>query len=171
MRDLPGPIKDFIVALTDDTLSPAYMLINHEHGLVDWGGDLDDYGISKLKRGMDVGEHVSFMTGVLPLATKSLFLPNIHAKDHVFANVYVFSREEGTWVLMLDTTGDVAKRKVAQQKLYESQLAANQLVRENESLYEVNAILEELVRERTAELSQTILQLKSELAKRDTDKP
>jgi len=168
MRDLPGPIKEFILALTDDTLSPAYMLINHQHGLVDWGGDLDDYGISKLKREMDVSEHVSFMTGVLPLKTKSLFLPHMHAKDHVFANVYIFGREEGTWVLLLDSTGEVAKRKVAQQKLYESQLVANQLTRENESLYQVNAVLEELVKERTAELSQTILQLKSELAKRDT---
>lgn len=166
MRDLPGPIKEFLLALTDDMLSPAYMLVNDEVGLVDWGGDLNDYGITHLKRGMDVSEQVPFMTGILPLPTKNLFLPNIHAKDHIFANVYFFTRQEGTWVLLLDSTGEVAKRKVAQQKLYDSRLAADHLTRENESLYQVNAVLEELVRERTAELSQTILQLKSELAKR-----
>ena len=166
MRDLPTPIKDFILALTDDTLSPAYLLTSEVHGLVDWGGDVEAYGISNLKREINVGDSVPFLIGVLPLETNNLFLPNVETKEGVFANVYLFNREEGTWVLLLDSSADVAGRKKTQQKLYDSKLNAADLERENESLYKANVVLEDIVRQRTVELSETILKLQNELALR-----
>lgn len=166
MTDLPAPIRDFILALTDETLSPAFLLLTDDGGLVEWGGDLDAYGIQGLKRSADVSEHISFLIGLLPLGSDSVFLPHIQTKADVYADVYLFKRDQGTWVLLLDSTADTAKRLQMQQKLYDSRLQVSDLEREGEALYKANAFLEELVRERTADLSQTVLRLQQELAER-----
>lgn len=167
MSELPSPIRDFILTLTDETLTPAYLLVSEKNGLAEWGGDLESYGIRELEKNMDVTEHVSFLAGLLPLGTSSLFLPRVQTKTDVFADVYLFTREQGTWVLLLDATVDTAKRLGMQQKLYNSRLQVTELEREGDALYKANAVLEEMVRERTAELTQTILQLKQELAERE----
>ncbi|HEY6118953.1 MAG TPA: hypothetical protein VIV66_03290 [Pyrinomonadaceae bacterium] len=166
MSNLPSPIRDFILALTDETLSPAFLLLTGEGELVEWGGDLDAYGIKGLRRNVDVTEHISFLLGLLPLGSDSVFLPHIQTTSEVFADVYLFKRDQGTWVLLLDATADTAKRLQLQQKLYDSRLEVSDLEREGEALYKANAVLEGLVRERTADLSNTILRLQQELTER-----
>jgi len=161
--DLPPPIRDFLLALADDTLSPAYLLVN-ETKLVEWGGDLESYGVEGLQKDMDLTDHVAFLTGVLPLADSSLFLPRIQTKTGVFADVYLFGRGFGTWVLLLDATADTLRRYTMQQKLYDSRLEASDLKKEGKALLEANVVLEELVRERTADLMDTILKLRQQLA-------
>jgi len=163
MSNLPAPIREFILALTDETLSPAFLLLTQDGTLVDWGGDLDAYGIRNLKLNADVDEQVSFLIGLLPLGSDSVFLPHIQTTGKVFADVYLFKRDQGTWVLLLDATADTAKRLQLQQKLYDSRLQVSDLEREGEALYKANAVLEELVRERTADLTETILRLQQEL--------
>src|SRR5438034_6509846 len=166
MSSLPSAIRDFILALTDETLSPAFLLLTDNGELVEWGGDLDAYGIKDLRREVDVTEHVSFLMGLLPLGSDSVFLPHIQTTADVFADVYLFKRDQGTWVLFLDATTDTAKRLHMQQKLYDSRLQVSDLEREGEALYKANAFLEELVRERTADLTTTILRLQQELTER-----
>lgn len=167
MSLLPAPIRDFILTLTDETLTPAYLVVSEKNGLADWGGDLESYGIRDLEKEMDVSEQLPFLAGLLPLETNNLFLPRVQTKPGVYADVYLFTREQGTWVLLLDATADSAKRMSMQQKLYDSRLQVTELEREGDALYKANAVLEEKVRERTAELTQTILQLKQELAERE----
>lgn len=167
MSELPAPIRDFILSLADDTLSPAYLLVTDTGTLIEWGGDLESYGIKELERNMDVSQHVTFLSGLLPLATNGLYLPRVQTETEVFADVFLFSREQGTWVLLLDATADTARRLSLQQKLYDSRLLVTDLEREGDALYKANAVLEQLVRERTAELAQTVLQLRQELDARE----
>jgi hypothetical protein len=167
MRELPLPIRDFILSLADDMLSPAYLLVTESGQLVERGGELESYGLKDLPDDRDVSDSVPFLLGVLPLEGKSLFLPHVQTKTGVFADVYVFSRDQGTWILLLDSTEETAQRQNMQQKLYQSRLQVNDLQREGNALYEANAVLEQLVSERTAELSQTILQLRQQLAEID----
>jgi hypothetical protein len=164
--DLPQPIRDFIVALTEDALSPAYLLVDGTT-LAEWGGELAAYGISGLDKGIDVSEHVPFLTGVLPLGESSLFLPRIQTKDEVFADVYIFGREYGTWVLLLDATAETSRRLTMQQQLYDSKLEASGLRKEGKALLNANLVLEDLVRQRTSDLMQTILKLKQQLAENE----
>lgn len=166
MTELPAPIRDFILALTDETLSPGYMLLKDEGALLEWGGNLEAYGIKDLKRYMNAAEHVSFLIGLLPLDSSSVFLPHVQVTPDVFADVYLFEREQGVWVLLLDSTANTEKKLKMQQKLYDSRLQVEDLAREGDALYKANAVLEELVRERTAELTNTILRLKQELEER-----
>lgn len=164
MRDLPVPIRDFILSLTDEMLSPAYLLVTENGRLLERGGDLESYGLKDLADDVDVSESVPFLLGVLPLEGKSLFLPHVQTKPEVFADVYVFGREQGTWILLLDSTFETARQQVMQQKLYDSRLKVNELEREGSALYEANAVLEQLVSERTAEMAQIIMQLRRQLA-------
>ncbi|MGH9425635.1 MAG: hypothetical protein ACRD2L_04920 [Terriglobia bacterium] len=166
MRDLPLPIRDFILSLTDDMLSPAYLLVTENGRLIEWGGDLESYGVRELEKNLDVSDHILFLVGVLPLGGKSLFLPRVQTKPGVFAfaDVYLFSREQGTWILLLDSTAETARRYTMQQELYDSRLQVTDLERDGDALYKANAVLEQLVSERTAELSQTVLQLRQQIA-------
>ncbi len=163
MADLPAPIRDFIDALTDELLAPAYLLVSDEGGLSEWGGALESYGISGLEKNMQVADHLGFLVGVLPLDSGGVFLPNVQTKAGVFADVYFFRRDEGTWILFLDATADVKKRQALQQRTYEISLQAAQLEQEGRSLYDANSMLEQRVREQTAELSETVLRLQQEL--------
>ncbi|MGH9929434.1 MAG: PAS domain S-box protein [Pyrinomonadaceae bacterium] len=167
MSDLPVPIRDFIEALTEDTLSPAYLFVKDGAGLSEWGGDLSSYGILGLEKHMDVSEHIPYLSGLLPLETGNLSLPRVQTRTGVFADIYLFRRDEGVWFLLLDVTSEARRRRRLQQRANEASLEATDLKQEGEALARVNSLLEERVRERTAQLSQTVLQLEHELAEKE----
>ena len=166
MSELPIPIRDFILELTEDERSPAYMLVSEQSTLSEWGGDCASYGVSDLEKNMDVGERISFLQGLLPLETRNVFMPSIQIKAEQYADVYLFQRKEGTWILLLDATADATKRQEMQQKAHNLSIRVAGMEREEETLYEAQSILEEKVRERTKELAEMNLQLKKELTER-----
>lgn len=166
MAELPQAIRDFIMELTEDHRSPAYLLVNAEGNLLEWGGDLSAYDINGLESGINVGEHVPLLQGLLPLESHNVFLPHVSTGAGLSADVYLFNRREGTWVLLLDSTADANKRQRMQQKANDLSLQVTDLEREEEALYQAQTILEAKVRERTFDLANTNLQLQNELAER-----
>ena len=166
MSEFPTPIRDFMLALTEDRRTPAYMLVADAGGLSDWGGDLASYDITGLERGLDVADHVPFLQGMLPLESHNVFLPNMQTGTGQYADVYLFHRDEGTWILLLDATADAAKRQRIQQKASNLNLQVAELEREGEALYKAQDVLEQKVRERTIELADINVQLNKELAER-----
>jgi PAS domain S-box-containing protein len=166
MSDLPAPVRDFILELTEDTRSPAYMLVGEDNLLTAWGGDWSAHDVTGLDERMDVSEHITFLHGLLPLETPNVFLPNIQTHEGLYADVYLFKRKEGTWVLLLDATADASARQRMQQKSNDLRLQVADLEREEEVLYEEQGILEAKVRERTKELSDANVRLRKELTER-----
>lgn len=166
MSELPIPIRDFILELTEDERSPAYLMVSAENTLSEWGGDCAAYGIDHLEKNIEVGEHISFLHGLLPLENKSLFMPNLETRPGQYADVYLFQRKEVTWILLLDATADATKRQQMQQKAHNLSIRVADMSREEEMLYEAQSILEEKVRERTKELGEMNLQLNKELSER-----
>jgi PAS domain S-box-containing protein len=166
MSELPLPIRDFILELTAESRSPAYLLVAGENSLIRWGGDLAAYGVAGLEPHVNVSEHLPFLQGLLPLDAHNVFLPHVSTGAGRYADVYLFNSAEGAWVLLLDSTTDAAKRQHMQQKTYDLSLQVADLEREEEALYEAQNILEQRVRERTRELGEMNLQLRNELAER-----
>lgn len=166
MSELPTPIRDFILELTEDMRSPAYMLVDEENQLKAWGGDWGAHEVSGLDERIDVSEHVPFLQGMLPLEAHNLFLPYVQTREGQYADIYLFQRKEGTWVLLLDATADASKRQRMQQKAWDLSLHVSDLEREGDKLYQAQSILEQKVRERTVELGDANLQLKRELQER-----
>jgi PAS domain S-box-containing protein len=166
MSELPTPIRDFILELTEDMRSPAYMLVNTENNLMAWGGDWDAHNVTGLDERIDVSEDVPFLQGLLPLETHNVFLPHVQTREGQYADVYLFKRKEGTWILLLDATADATKRQRMQQKTYDLSLHVKDLEREEDVLFRAQSILEQKVQERTTELGEMNLQLKKELQER-----
>jgi PAS domain S-box-containing protein len=166
MSELPTPIRDFILELTEDMRSPAYMLVDRDNLLKAWGGEWGAHEVTGLDERLDVSEHVPFLQGLLPLETHNLFLPYVQTRAGQYADIYLFERKEGTWVLLLDATADATKRQRMQQKASDLSLQVADLEREEEALYRAQSVLEEKVRERTFQLGEINLELKKELAER-----
>jgi PAS domain S-box-containing protein len=165
MAELPAPVRDFIDALTEDLLAPAFMLVSDdEGGLSAWGGALDSYGISGLEENMQVADHFPFLAGILPVDSGGAFLPNVQTRTDIFADIYFFHRPQGTWILLLDATANVRMRQTLQQRAYDVSLHAADLELEGKTLYNVNTMLEQRVSEQTRELSETVVRLQQELA-------
>ena len=167
MSSLPVPVQEFILSLTDEKLSPAFLLASPDGKLIRWGGELDSYGVEDLEEQIDLNEHIPFLTGLFPLATGNLFLPQVETREGIAADLYFFTRDEGVWILFLDATAERTLREKMQQRLYDSKLQVSDLERDGEALYKANVVLEQIVRERTEDLSRTILQLRQQLFERD----
>ncbi len=163
MFELPEPIQKFLVKLTSDTRLPAFMLVQSDGTLKLSGGMLSVYGIPALNHDKPINEQVLFLEGLLPLTSSPLFLPHLNIDNNFAADVYMFNGKEGTWVLLLDATSEVRKRKPLQQKAHDLSLTVSELERTEAELIQEKEELETLVDDRTLELAQTNLQLKLEL--------
>ncbi len=166
MLNLPAPVGEFMLKILSDTRTPAYLLVQDDGKLSDWGGDLDAYGIKDLQRDARAGEQVFFLEGLLPLDQSPTFLPYVKTDSGLSADVYLFRGEEGNWVLLLDATWDARKRKAIQQKANELSLYVVEQQREGEELRQAKDELEDLVEKRTHALARANFQLKMELEER-----
>ena len=165
--ELPQPIREFIDELNEETLAPAYLLVDDAGSLLEFGGDLSAYGITGLETGLDAGEQVAFLNGLLPLEGKNMSLPRVQTRLGVAADIYLFHREAGVWILLMDASAEVRRRARLQQKAYDSQLQTADLEREAEVLARVNNLLEARVKTRTIQLQHTVQQLERELDEKE----
>lgn len=163
MFELPEPIQNFLVKLTSDTRLPAYMLVKQDGNLLSCGGMLSAYGIDNLKEDQRIGDQVIFLEGLIPLSSSPLFLPHLQTDKGLAADIYLFNGDEGVWILMLDATSEVRKRKPLQQKAHDLSLTLSELERSEAELLQEKEELETLVDDRTLELARMNLQLKLEL--------
>ena len=166
MPSLPSSISDFMLKLVADTRTPAFLLVANDGRLSEWGGDLKAYGIEDLRRDHPVGEQVFFLEGMLPLDTSPMFLPYVKTDSGLSADVYLFSNEEGNWVLLLDATWEARKRKAIQQKANDLSLFVVEQQKVGEELQQAKDELEEIVERRTHALAKANFQLKLELEER-----
>jgi PAS domain S-box-containing protein len=165
--ELPPPIHEFIELLDEETLAPGYLLVNDGGDLLEWGGDLDAYHVTGLQAGLNAGEHIAFLSGVFPLEGQNMTLPRVQTRPGIFADIYIFRRDAGIWILLMDATAEVRRRSRLQQKAYDSSLHAADLERESEVLARVNSLLETRVKQRTLQLQQVVQQLEHELAEKE----
>ena len=140
--ELPQPIREFIDVLNDENLAPAYLLVNDDGELLEWGGVLAAYDIAGLQAGLNVGEHIGFLAGVLPLEGQNLTIPRVQTRPGIYADVYIFKRASALWILLMDATSEARRRAKLQQKAYDTALHAADLEREAEVLARVNSLLE-----------------------------
>lgn len=165
--ELPPPIREFIDLLNEEALAPAYLLVNRQGYLLEWGGDLSGYGINDLQRGLNVCEHIPFLNGLLPLETQNVAMPRMQTRPGIYADIYVFRRETGIYILLIDATLEARRRTHLQQKAYDSRLQTADLEREAEVLARVNSLLEDAVKQRTLQLRETVHQLERELDEKE----
>jgi len=116
MINIPSPVLDYICDITVENRSPAYLLVTKDGYLSNWGGNLVAYGLINLEKEKYVKEQVVFLEGLLPLDDSPIFLPGIKTEDGLSADVHLFSRNEGDWVLLLDATIEENQHRPIQQE-------------------------------------------------------
>jgi len=122
MIEFPGPICDFILALTFETRSPAYLLVADDNSVIEWGGNLDSYNITGLQKDKDLDQQIYFLAGLLPLEDNNIFLPSVKMEGGLYADVYLFREAQRTWVLLLDASTSTIEQRRLQQKAYDLEL-------------------------------------------------
>ncbi len=113
----PSPIRSYIDANVIDKRYPAYLQVNAEGSLIDWGGALQHYGIDDLQPGLDVAAQLPFLTGLLPVDEQGLALPWIDMGSECFADVHLLGFGQDTWIILLDATAEATQHCVMQQKI------------------------------------------------------
>jgi PAS domain S-box-containing protein len=166
MLNLPSPVSDFMLKIVHDTRSPAFLLVQDNGRLSEWGGNLAVYGIRDLEKDQNAAEQVFFLEGMLPLETSPTFLPYMKTESGLYADIYLVRGDEGNWVLFMDATFDARKRKAIQQKANDLSLYVVKQERAGEELQQEKDELEELVEKRTNALARANFQLKLELEER-----
>jgi hypothetical protein len=117
---LPPTLLDFLNSVLIESRFPAYLLAAKDGRLLSWGGALDRYSIANLQKDEQLSAQVSILHGLLPLNGAPIFLPCVSTESGLFADIHIFSADEGDWVCMLDATSFEAERRLLQQ-------AANEL--------------------------------------------
>jgi PAS domain S-box-containing protein len=116
MRDLPPPVLEYLRTLIVENRSLAYLQIDKGGCLSNWGGNLAAYGMTGLHKGLPVREQVVFLEGLFPLQDPPLLLPCVETGSGLFADIHIFSGEDGNWVLLLDATPEEVQRRLFHQK-------------------------------------------------------
>ena len=121
MIEFPATICDFMLALTFKTRAPAYLLVADDNSVVEWGGNLDSYNITGLKKDIDLDQQIYFLAGLLPLED-NIFLPSVKMEGGIYADVYLFREAQRTWILLLDASATTLEQRRIQQKAYDLEL-------------------------------------------------
>ncbi len=123
MHALPKPLLDYWQGHMSTVHRPVYMQIDGEGRMISCGGDLAHFGLKPPPEHMPVEDEAIFLTGLLPLKTERMILPNLETAPGVFADIYLFKEKSGiTWVLLMDTTEQETKLRAVIQKSNELQL-------------------------------------------------
>lgn len=116
MRDLPLPVLEHLHTLVVDNRSLAYLQVDKDGCLSNWGGNVEAYGMTGLRKGLPIGEQVVFLEELLPLQDSPLLLPCVETASGLFADVHILSGQDGNWVLLLDVSPEELQRRLFQQK-------------------------------------------------------
>ncbi|MDM8551138.1 adenylate/guanylate cyclase domain-containing protein [Desulfobacterales bacterium HSG2] len=119
MADIAQPVAEYIYNLAVRDHSPAFLLVGKDGSLRDWGGKLEFYGISDLEKGKPIGDKVFILEGFFPFDEEDGKLSCVETETGVSADIHIFAREEGYWVLFLDATRKEALQLTFQQKANE----------------------------------------------------
>ncbi len=101
---MPEAIAGKLDALCVRTRSPAYLLTDAAGRVLRQGGLCERYGFGPLDPALPVGHQLDFLEGALPLNGESVVLPFVQVANEVYADLHLFSTDEGEWVLFLDST-------------------------------------------------------------------
>ncbi|MDJ0617747.1 MAG: hypothetical protein QNJ63_13570 [Calothrix sp. MO_192.B10] len=129
MLDVPTPIINYLLNLMIEKHSLAYLLVNKDGCLSQWGGKLAAYGIEQLQEGEKVEKQVFFLEGMLPLNDDPIFIPRMKTEYGICADIHIFPSKDGDWVLFLDATLEEMQLCMIQQSINESILMQDKVTK------------------------------------------
>lgn len=130
MVNLSADVYAYLNGLLAEERFPAYLVMDDKGYLLDWGGNIEAYGISDLHVGEPAGTQVFFLEGLLPLGGESLILSCLQTESGRPADLHLFPASQGDCALLLDATKQEILQRQLQQKGNEARLNYHWLTRE-----------------------------------------
>lgn len=118
MPGFPVPLQQYLPAEILKQRSAAYLSVDSQGALLDWGGELGFYGISELKQGELVSNQIHFLHNLLPAPDQPLFLPNLRTESGNPADIYILRFDKYDYVLLLDSAAAVNRQTLIQQIMH-----------------------------------------------------
>ncbi|EDN69580.1 cyclase (adenylyl or guanylyl) [Beggiatoa sp. PS] len=122
MYTIPMNIAQYIYSLKMADTVLAYLSIDENDNLINYGGQLHYYGLSNLTLGKSATEQLLFLDGMLPISD-NLVLPFLSLDDDCCAHVHIVPHNNGVYVLLFDATCEHKKQQKIQQQLNNLQLS------------------------------------------------
>lgn len=113
MPEIPRQVLEYIYELR----SPAFLLLDTEGCLSDWGGSPERYGIHALEKGKPAEEFIAVLEGFFPSGYEETRLSRVKTGEGLSADIHIVRKEKGYWVIFLDVSLEEEQQKVLQQKL------------------------------------------------------
>lgn len=116
MALFPQPLLDYLSTSLLAPRSPAYLGIDKDGRLADWGGMLDAYGLINLEYGKPVEEILGFLAGFFPLDPLPLVLSYMKIGNGRSTDIHLVPGQATDWILLLDATKEEHHQMLLQQK-------------------------------------------------------
>ncbi len=165
MEHLPANIAAQLQSLAYAERAVAYLQIDADLTLIGAGGNLGNYGLEAVRLGEPALEQAYFLEGLLPLVETPYFVPAVEFVGGRAADLHFHCDQNGTWLVMLDVTGDRNATQRVQQKAYEMTLLQEKEALLNRRLEAANAAL--LKSQRELEASRAALASAHELLRNE----
>ena len=137
---LPSPVIRYVCDHAVKTRRGAFLSVDDKGHLLESGGSLALYGLSDLKAGVPVADHVDFLQGMLPLEGNAELLLAIEVAPGTYAEAHFLPADGADWVILFDSSEETAIDQLLQQRTYESSLLREQLDRERQSKQEAKRV-------------------------------
>jgi hypothetical protein len=115
MLEFPRAIQRYIPAEILKQRLAAYLRVDSDGMLLEWGGELGYYGIGNLRQGEFLANQVIFLQNLLPATDQPLFLPFLRTESGTPADVHILRHDNHDYVLLLDAAAAVSRQTVIQQ--------------------------------------------------------
>ena len=143
MNDFPAPLKTYIEAYLIESQMPAYLILDTTHGLIDWGGQIDVYGLKELQYGQHLSGALAFLQELLPLQDEVRYCPRMTLQPGYVADMHLLQSEQQVWVLLLRAKAETGAYDLKQQQALKSIFDQSKRQTEDPRRYDVD--LERLV--------------------------
>jgi hypothetical protein len=130
---IPFSIARYIRSVWMSRTSVAYLLLNKEGQILEYGGMLEHYGLSNLRIGTAAVDHVGFLEGMLPIE-KPEVLEFLRTESGRSAHIHFVPYENGIWVILFDATAEHDKQQRTQQRLNELSLSTYRQMKDIEQM-------------------------------------
>lgn len=121
MTTIPLSIAKYIRSMWMAEMIIAYLHIDKQGFLIDWGGYPQHYGLSNLTTGQLATEQMGFLEGLLN-ASHTQVLQFLRVGNGRCAHVHLIPLDSGTYVLMFDATTEHDRQQKMQQQVNELSL-------------------------------------------------
>ena len=145
MNKLPQPIFDHIFSITAEDRSPAYIILNKDSKIEDFGGDLEKYGIQNLNIDNELNEDLYFLSDFFPIINNPVFLPTIKLGSNIPVDIHLFSTTDQNCVLLLDASATESQQGLVQQIANDIRLIRNKKAKLTDDEIEEESVLPKLL--------------------------